>query len=121
MTPCHKAALTYAKGGVPVFPCVPGGKNPAVAGGFKGATVDTGQIDAWWTENPGYNLAIVPEETEECVIDLDGEEGIANWEALGGTFDTQTVSTPHGGLHLRFKGSLPPNVRKLGPKIDVRG
>jgi hypothetical protein len=121
-TPRHKTAIAYARAGIKVFPCVPGGKEPAVKGGFHTASSDPAQIDAWWGENPDYNLAIEPEAAGWCVVDLDGEEGIGTAEALGlSPALTRSVATPSGGLHLYFNGSLPPSVRKLGPGIDTRG
>ena len=122
-SPLHKAALEYAAAGFAVFPCMAGEKRPACEHGHKDATTDPAQIDAWWNYNPSYNVAIVPESAGLCVLDLDGSDGAARWDALigaNGKVDTKYVLTP-SGKHLYFKGSLPPTASKIGRKIDTRG
>lgn len=107
-----------------MFPCLPGTKHPATEHGFKDATTDPAQIEAWWSE-ADYNIAFSPEAAGLCVIDTDppvGEETWARLEAEHGFAPaTWTVRTPRGGMHRYFKGSLPPSVSKLGPKVDTRG
>lgn len=124
-TDLHQAARDYASAGIPVFPCLEGSKAPATANGFKDATTDLDQIDAWWTENPNYNLAIEPEQAGWCVIDTDPPVGEESWAALvaqhGGAPDTREIKTPRGGRHRIFAGSLPGSASKLGSKIDTRG
>ncbi|HUY45496.1 MAG TPA: bifunctional DNA primase/polymerase [Streptosporangiaceae bacterium] len=51
-------ALAYASHGWPVFPCQPGGKEPATRHGFRDATTDPGQVRRWWERLPAANLAI---------------------------------------------------------------
>ena len=46
------AAGLFAAEGVPVFPCVPGGKRPLTGHGFHDATTDTAQIRTWWQRWP---------------------------------------------------------------------
>ena len=58
------AALRYAELGYPVFPCAPGGKVPFTPHGFKDATTDAAQIEAWWRKR---SSASVPESAEEAV------------------------------------------------------
>lgn len=121
----HLAAREYAAQGIPVFPCVPGTKRPAVENGFHDATTDLAQIDVWWGE-ADYNLAIPPEAAGWCVGDSDGGPiGEETWAKLqeehGQAPETYTVRTPSGGLHRYYAGSLPPSVAKLGPKFDTRG
>ncbi len=121
----HQAARAFAEAGIPVFPCIPNGKSPVTEHGFKDASADLAQIDAWWTENPDYNLALCPNDAGWCVVDLDPPVGIANWKqfcaehAIDDT--TYSVRTPRGGLHKYFAGSLPPSSSKLAPKVDTRG
>lgn len=107
-----------------MFPCVVDGKLPATEHGFQDATTDAAQIDRWWAE-ADYNLAIEPERAGWCVIDLDGQEGVASWSELANKHAlkgaTYQVRTPRGGTHIYFSGSLPASVQKLGPKIDTRG
>jgi hypothetical protein len=120
----HQAAHQWSAI-LPIFPCTPDGKPPATARGFKDATQDAGQIDAWWAENPAYNIAACPDDAGCFVLDIDGEIGEASLrdlEAMHGKLpDTYTVRTPGGGRHLWFRGSKPSTVRKLGPGLDTRG
>jgi hypothetical protein len=62
------------------------------------------------------------------VVDLDGEEGIAEWtklEAKHGKAPTYSVRTPRGGLHLYYRHDparpIPCTASKLAPHIDTRG
>lgn len=102
------AAATYAAAGVPVFPCVPGGKRPLTEHGFHDATTDPGQITAWWSRYPAANIGI-PTGHVVDVLDVDvhatgtgyptlrtlHQEGlIAGWG--------QAVRSPSGGLHLYY-------------------
>src|SRR5438552_8286094 len=51
------AVLVYIACGVPVFPCVIGGKRPAVARGFLAATTDRRQVLNWWQgRHAGCNI-----------------------------------------------------------------
>src|SRR5215472_17579528 len=83
------------------------GKRPATLHGFKDRTIDEATIIAWWSA-ADYNVAIVPEDKDWCVIDLDPKNGgVDNWNALyadRGTPPTYTVVTPSGGEHLYFYG-----------------
>ena len=51
------AALDYAARGLPVFPCVPRGKTPAIARGFHAATTNPATIRRYWTD-PDRNIGI---------------------------------------------------------------
>jgi hypothetical protein len=123
-TPLHEQARRFAEAGIKIFPCVPDGKAPATTNGFKDASDDPQQIEAWWTENPNYNIALCPEDAGWCVIDID-PGGEASWiEATtkeGGHEPTYEVGTPRGGRHLYFKGSIPSSASKLGAHVDTRG
>lgn len=118
----HKAARAYAAAGIPIFPCVEDGKQPACANSFKDATCDLAWIDARWTENPNYNVAMCPEDAGLCIVDLDPPTGIENWQAQEGEKPpTRVIQTPRGGEHWYYEGSLPPTSGKLAEKIDTRG
>src|SRR5690625_7186878 len=58
--PRADAARAFAAAGVPVFPCAPGGKRPLIRDGqgFRDATTDLTQIDAWWSRAPAANIGI---------------------------------------------------------------
>lgn len=127
----HKAAIAYARRGIPVFPCAPGDKRPATENGYKDATTDLGQIDAWWSANPNFNPAFCPDQKGWSVVDLDGPIGRENWETAqienGYAPTTFEVATPRDGSHLYFVGELPgtvgtaKNKRAIAPHIDTRG
>lgn len=123
-SPRHATAREFAAVGVPVFPCEVGGKRPACPNGFKDATTDLVQIDAWWSE-ADYNLAIEPEQAGWCVLDPDlYKSGTPEaWAALHaeGLPETYVVGTPRGGQHHYYSGSLPGSAHKLGHGIDTRG
>lgn len=119
-------ALRIAAQEIPVFPCIAGGKLPAIEGSFHKATTDAASIKAWWSEWPEANPAYSPEAAGWLVVDLDvKQDGMATWAQLcekhGWTSDTWTVETPSGGRHLYFAGSGPSTARKLGPGVDTRG
>lgn len=42
-----RAAGVLAASGLPVFPCVPGGKRPLTSHGFHEASTDLSQVAAW--------------------------------------------------------------------------
>jgi hypothetical protein len=109
------AALLYAQSGIPIFPTVVNGKEPATANGFKDATTNEAQIRAWWGDNPGYGIAMCPEDMGWCVVDQDPGGQKPNIP------DTYTNQTPRGGFHYIFAGSLPPTTSKIGEHIDTRG
>jgi len=51
------------------------GKHPASANGQKDATTDLAQIDAWWQENPEYNIGVLARSSGFFVIDIDPRSG----------------------------------------------
>jgi hypothetical protein len=115
----HMAALAYARAGYGVFPCIPNSKDPATPHGFKDRTTEIATINRWWSKNPHYNVAVVPEDRGECVVDDDprngGDETLADLAARGLKLPkTRTIATPSGGQHLWFKGSLPGSTGKDG-------
>lgn len=120
----HLAALKCVADGYHVFPCQPGLKTPATATGFKEATQDVRQINAWWEANPDFNVAVATEASGLAVVDLDEWTGLEEWTELSAGQEcpaTLVVGTPRGGSHLYFRGSLPATQHKLATKIDTRG
>jgi RecA-family ATPase len=118
----HETAQRYAETGIPVFICYPDAKIPATPNGFKDATTDLRIVDGWYAVQPNYNLAICPEHAGWGVIDLESDCP-PDWANGREMPETYTVSTPRGGKHLYFEGSIPSSVRKLikGLPIDTRG
>lgn len=105
-----EAVARFAAAGVPVFPCVPGGKRPLVEHGFHDASMDAGQVAAWWRRWPGANIGVPTGLASGVdVVDVDRKatgSGFAafdrarrvglvpGWLAL--------VRTPSGGMHAYF-------------------
>jgi hypothetical protein len=116
-------ALHWAAKGFLVFPCVPGGKAPATANGYKAGTTDQEQIKRWWTGNCDYNVGIWTKGL--VVIDVDvkrGKPGLASFFDLGIESDTLTQQTPSGGLHYIYRAEGFGNTAsKLGQGLDTRG
>lgn len=103
------AARELARSGVPVFPCAPGGKCPIPRRGFHEATTDLRQIEAWWRQRPGANIAIPTGGASGVIVvdvDVHGVNGYlaASRAARSGLMPEPmaTVSTPTGGKHLYF-------------------
>lgn len=134
-----RAARALAARGWLVFPCAPGGKQPALRGDWqRHATTDTGQIRAWWARAP-YNIGVACGPSRLVVIDLDvapgehdGEQPQSGTEALAALcgrhaqpypVPTYAVDTPSGGRHLYYAapdGKVRNSAGRLGPLIDVR-
>ncbi|MGO1664848.1 MAG: bifunctional DNA primase/polymerase [Micrococcaceae bacterium] len=103
-----EAAATCAAAGIPVFPCVPGQKRPLTAHGFKDATTNPAQIDAWWGRHPDANIGIPTGGSIE-VLDVDVHATGTGYpilrtlrrEGLIGGWG-QAVRSPSGGLHLYY-------------------
>ncbi|MFC3068370.1 bifunctional DNA primase/polymerase [Phenylobacterium soli] len=130
------AALAYAAKGIPVFPCKPADKSPLVgpdrdgggrpvpgSGGFRKATCDLAQIDAWWTKHPDAMIGIPTGSASGIdVLDIDvkhdGFASVPGWEALSPVI----VRTPSGGAHLWFKADgVHCTTSEIGPGVDTRG
>ena len=121
------AALDYAANRLPVFPCVPNGKLPAIARGFHSATTNPETIKRYWRA-PDRNVGIPTGSVSGFwVLDVDGDNGEANLFALeaehGRLPPTREVITGGGGRHLWFKytGPIQSSVGKIAPGVDVRG
>jgi hypothetical protein len=126
-----RAALAYAKRGVPVFPCEPGGKRPLTKSGFWDATVGEHEILAWWGRWPQANVAIpTGEPSGLMVLDVDSGEGPKSLRKLelevGRAPETLWARTGGGGEHLFFRYPTKParearnSQGLLGPGLDVR-
>lgn len=101
------------------FPLAHGSKKPAFSTSWKElATTNLKQIEDWVEE--GFNLAVDTEKSSLIVVDLDGDAGRLNWEALMQPFEpTLEVKTPHG-RHLYFHGSVPSSAGRIADHVDIR-
>lgn len=131
------AALALAEHGIAVFPC-DANKRPRPGVKWKEeATTDARRIEAWWRRFPNSLPAYQAGRHDLLIIDLDGDFGFEDWDAVRGSHDEPTpvrIATPGGGHHLFFlqdgsfgnsRGNLPPKRKRPGTEdlegIDIRG
>lgn len=131
-------ALALAALGKPVFPCRPltepdprKRKAPYEAGGFKTATTDRAQIEAWAKRYPDALVGLPTGKASGLfVVDLDtkgGKDGPGNFMRLTesqAAHPTLEIKTASGGLHLYYldpDGRGASTVARLGEGIDTRG
>jgi hypothetical protein len=137
-----EAALQYAGRGWHVFPlhsvkdgrCTCGrdcrkqtGKHPRLRGGFKVATIDARQIEAWWHKWPDANIGIATGAVSGLVvIDIDGADGRATLRALIEQHEvlprTEIAETARGHhFYFAMQSHCPPIPCSTGGGLDVRG
>lgn len=131
MTALHTWARYYAARGWPVFPLIPRTKKPIHAGGFKNASTDLAQVDAWWAEHPDANIGIPTGVASGLFLvdldDKDGRSGSDHWADLVARHDGDgsplEVYSGSGGLHLLYAHvpGLVNSASKLAPDVDTRG
>ena len=126
------AAQHLGASGVPVFPCVPAGKRPLTAHGFRDASVAPDVIQGWWRREPDANIG-VPTGTVGGVdvVDVDVHETGSGYAAYNharraGLVEgwAWLVRTPSGGLHayfLRSGGRQQRSWQLPGRHVDFRG
>ena len=121
------AALTLARTGVRVFPCVPFVKRPLTTRGLHDATVDERQVRAWWGTHPEANVAVPTGAPHMDVLDVDlrpggdGSSGLAKIAGAGLLDDAHSlVRTPSGGLHVYFRGTTQRSTTFSGEFIDIK-
>lgn len=131
----RRLAVTAAQAGYRIFPLLPNTKEPATPHGFKDATPDVEQVEAWWERNPDFNIGLACGMQDNglyvAVIDVDAKHGgVLAWKQLcrdnGGTWQRYMPihKTPRQGFHIF--GSVDPalglNASNGFPKgIDTRG
>lgn len=128
------AARAFARAGVPVFPCAPGGKRPLIRDGrgFLDATTDPHPIEAWWRAEPRANIGIPTGAMSGLVVvDVDVHGPVNGMESFhraetAGLVDgwALLVRTPTGGLHAYFLATPGVGQRSwqaAGAGIDFRG
>lgn len=105
----QEAAHLYAAQGFPVFPCHERGeraKAPRIHQGFKQATTDPTQINAWWEQWPNALIGL-PTPPGVLVLDLDAPEAILSLEELNGGLLPATLTASTGrGIHLYYATNL---------------
>ncbi len=122
-------ALNYAhEHGFAVLPCVPGGKEPAIAGGYQSATNDPEKIGRGFKENSNIGIR-TGSQGGVFVLDIDTPGGHESLSILMMLYDdlpeTVMATTPSGGMHYYFKSPDEFEVKrligKIGEKIDILG
>ena len=101
------AAQRYASLGIPVFPCVPGGKQPLTSNGFHDASASPTTVERWWRRTPDANIGLpTGAKTGVVVVDVDVHESGSGYDAFDRAHHkglTQgwgwLVRTPSGGMH----------------------
>lgn len=127
-----RAASTLAGAGVPVFPCVPGGKQPLTNRGFHDASADQQRVTSWWRRWPDANLALPTGAASGVdVVDVDVHPGGSGYPAFeqarsAGLVEgwAWLVRTPSSGLHAHFLRTSVTEQRSWqvpGEHIDFRG
>lgn len=114
--------------GCKVFPCSPGTKDPATPHGWKDASNDPAQIQAWQRINPDFNWAAACGPSGLFVFDVD-PAGLDWWAKLlardpvikAAVDRAFQVRTPKGGLHIYFRGEGPSTASRIAEGIDTRG
>jgi hypothetical protein len=104
------AAIRYANLGIPVFPCVPGGKQPLTPNGFHDATSSARVVHAWWERTPDANIGLpTGARTGVLVVDVDIHPGGSGFEAFERARSERLadrwgwlVRTPSGGVHAYY-------------------
>lgn len=141
--------IYYCSRGWPIFPlywlegdqcscgsakCKSPGKHPLIAGGFKSASADVTQVQAWHSQWPKANWGMRTGAGHSggagiLVIDIDAKsDGYKTWELLRdenpGLIETITVETGGGGMHLWFVYPPDMDIRSgagvLGNGVDIR-
>lgn len=130
--PLSATARELAVAGVPVFPCVPGGKRPLTPRGFHDATTELDQIDAWWQRHPEANIGVpTGAASGVVVVDVDVHAPVDGYRAferahragLVGAWQF-LVTTPSGGMHAYYPatpGEAQRSWQAARAGIDFRG
>ena len=99
-------ALEYASWGWKVFPCKPGEKIPAIAGGYKNATDNRDVIETWWRKWPKANIGVSMIASGLMAVDVDAHKEMCGWDRFVADKEmpeTLTAKTPSGGIHYVFR------------------
>jgi len=110
-----------------IFPCGPD-KKPLTQHGFKDASSDLTQIEAWADYYQVALWGIACQDSGFFAVDLDVPDGPKTWqkwtEEHGKTEPGPIQKTPSGGWHILYKLPegirIPNNSGKLGAGVDLR-
>ncbi|OYX56401.1 MAG: hypothetical protein B7Y93_03850 [Micrococcales bacterium 32-70-13] len=130
--PPSEAARRYAEAGIPVFPCVAGGKRPLTKRGFHEASAQLRQVARWWARWPRANIGVPTGHASGLeVVDVDVHGAIRGFAAFelarrGGLTDRWAafVRTPSGGVHAYYPADpelVQPSWQVARAGIDFRG
>lgn len=126
--PLARAAVLYARAGVPVLALQTGSKTPAIRRGLSAASTNPEQVATWWAEHPDHNIGLRTGSPFGDVLDVDCKHGAPGWEshriARGSGLMTArwaVQSTPTRGLHVLFAPSGLANTTRAKIGMDVRG
>jgi hypothetical protein len=117
-SPRHAAALRLAAEGIPVVPCLVGGKKPAIENGFHRRSADPAVINAWWAE-ADYNLGVVPHDMGLVAFDLDLYKGVSK-PIRKMLVPTRTHATPSGGEHRLYLSFEAFSNKTFAENVDIR-
>ncbi len=125
------AAYRYAEAGIPVFPCVTGGKRPLTKRGFHEASTEPRQVARWWARWPRANIGMPTGQIsglEVVDVDVHGVRGFAAFELARreGLTDRWAafIRTPSGGVHAYYPADpelVQPSWQVARAGIDFRG
>ena len=123
-----RTAITLARRGMCVFPCVPRDKRPATEHGLKDATTDLDAIRQWWHSEPHYNIGIATGTVSKVfAVDVDGmdaEAELRRLEVQHGSLPATVEAITARGRHIYFQMPGVPvrnSASKIAPGVDVRG
>ncbi|MHB1063611.1 MAG: bifunctional DNA primase/polymerase [Georgenia sp.] len=130
--PISNSARELAAAGVPVFPCVPGGKRPLTEHGFHDATTDPNQVQAWWRKHSTANIGVpTGAPSGVVVVDVDVHGPVNGFPAFESAHRAGLVSgwqflvtTPSGGMHAYYPatpGKAQRSWQAARAGIDFRG
>ena len=126
------AARRYAEAGIPIFPCVAGGKRPLTKRGFHEASTELRQVERWWARWPRANVGMPTGHASGLeVVDVDVHGAIRGFAAFElarreGLTDRWAafVRTPSGGVHAYYPADperAQPSWQVARAGIDFRG
>jgi hypothetical protein len=126
-----EVAISLARAGTPVFPCVAGEKRPLSPHGFRDATIEAAQVREWWERWPEANVAMPTGRwvglVTYDVLDVDVRKsgsGLPALKILRGLGlvcgAAALVRTPSGGYHLYYEPSVQRSGRMVGHFLDFK-